>query len=306
MRKILVSGNVNLETNLPVGNFPLNYSPVRYVPNEIKTNVGGVAYNVSKALATLGDSVSLVAMLGADPEGDRIRKTLFEDNINISKIKNCLSASPVSVVMRDSLGQRAIYTDTKDLQLAKYDFSTLEIHDFDMVVACNVNFNRELLHRANKAGIPVATDVHVLSDPYDSYNQEFMQYADIIFLSDEALWIRKREFIEKLRDAYPAKIIVIGCGKAGALIYIRDENAAYRMDAVKNDYVVNTLGAGDALFSSFLHFYSNGQMPLEALKRAQIFASHKISYNGASSGFITDNEVEDISRQININVTRCW
>ena len=306
MKRILVSGNVNLETNLPVGNFPLQYSPVRYVPNEIRTNVGGVAYNVSKALATLGDTVSLVAMLGDDAEGDRIRKTLFEDNIDISRIKNSLSASPVSIVMRDPLGQRAIYTDTKDLQKTTYDFTTLDIQNFDMVVACNVNFNRELLYKAHEAGIPVATDVHVLSDPYDGYNQEFMQYADIIFLSDEALWIRKRDFMEKLRDAYSAQIIVMGCGKAGALIYVREEEAMYHMEAVNNDYVVNTLGAGDALFSSFLHFYSNGHMPLEALKRAQIFASRKISYNGASIGFISDTAVEEIANHTDIKITKRW
>ncbi len=306
MKRMLVSGNVNLETNLAVGNFPLQYSPVRYVPNEIQTNVGGVAYNVSKALTTLGDKVSIVAMLGADAEGDRIRKTLCGDNIDISRIQDSLVASPVSVVLHDSLGKRAIYTDTKDLQLASYDFYSTDVENFDLVVACNVNFNRELLHRAHQASVPIATDVHVLSDPYDGYNREFMEYADILFLSDEALWIRKREFIENLRDAYPAKIIVMGCGKAGAVIYIRDENAAYRMDAVKNDYIVNTLGAGDALFSSFLHFYSNGHMPLEALKRAQIFASYKISYNGASSGFLTNDEVEDISRHINVTVTKCW
>ena len=64
MKRILVSGNVNLETNISIDKFPLEYQPVRYHQFGILTNVGGVAYNVSKSLATLGDEVSLVAMVG--------------------------------------------------------------------------------------------------------------------------------------------------------------------------------------------------------------------------------------------------
>lgn len=306
MKRILVSGNVNLETNIPVGNFPLQYAPVRYVPNQIQTNVGGVAYNVAKALATLGDDVSLVAMLGPDAEGDRIRKTLFEDNIDISRVKNSLKASPVSVVMRDPLGKRAIYTDTKDLQNATYDFYDVDVENFDLVVACNVNFNRELLDRAHKANVLIATDVHVLSDPFDEYNKQFMEYADILFLSDEGAWDDKDAFMHKLSTLYPAKIIVMGCGRYGAMIYLRGKDELHHMSAIRTDFVVNTLGAGDALFSSFLHFCSNGCNPLTALKRAQIFASNKIRYNGASNGFISEHEIENLAQYTHVDIIRCW
>ena len=58
--------------------------------------------------------------------------------------------------------------------------------------------------------------------------------------------------------------------------------------------VVNTVGAGDALFASFLHFYAKGLHPVDCLNRAQIFAAAKIRTSGASNGFVTEAEVEEM------------
>ena len=305
MKRILVSGNVNLETNVWIDRFPLEYQPVRYNQFGILTDVGGVAYNVSKALSTLGDDVSLVAMIGPDMEGGQIKDTLKKSGIQTQLVRESLFASPKSVILHDEEGKRAIFTDTKNLQTTLYDFDTVDLYGLDLIVACNVNFNRELLFKAHEANIPIATDVHVLSNPYDDYNEAFMRYANIIFLSDEGINGNKNYFIETLRIIYPAEIIVMGLGKDGALIYIREEDTIYHLSAVYNDNVVNTIGAGDALFSSFLHFYTNGHEPIEALKKAQIFASHKISYNGASKGFLSEEEIKELEKDTVIIVTKC-
>jgi len=44
-----------------------------------------------------------------------------------------------------------------------------------------------LLKRALDAGNLIATDVHTISDLYEEYNQDFMQAAQILFMSAEAL-----------------------------------------------------------------------------------------------------------------------
>ena len=56
--------------------------------------------------------------------------------------------------------------------------------------------------------------------------------------------------------------------------------------------VVNTVGAGDALFSAFIHYTAKGFAPLDALRRAQIFAAAKIRESGASRGFVTEDAIE--------------
>ena len=121
----------------------------------------------------------------------------------------------------------------------------------------------------------------------------FMEQADILFLSDEAVGDNYRAFMEQLADAYPCRIIVMGRGAKGAAIYLRDTGELTEMPATSAGTVVNTVGAGDALFSAFLHYYTKGLAPLDALQRAQIFATHKITVSGASNGFVSEQTVEE-------------
>jgi ribokinase len=195
-------------------------------------------------------------------------------------------------VLYDPEGRRQIYCDLKDIQETAYPFSPADLDGIDLVVACNINFNRALLPLAKASGKTIATDVHVLSDIHDPYNREFMEAADILFLSDEAIGEYYAGFLQTLAATYPSKIIVLGRGSKGAAIYLRADGSITELPAVYAGQVVNTVGAGDALFSGFLHFYAKGFAPADALQRAQVFAAHKITVSGASNGFVNEQTVE--------------
>ena len=92
---------------------------------------------------------------------------------------------------------------------------------------------------------------------------------------------------------------MLGRGSKGAAIYQRADGSITELPAVYAGQVVNTVGAGDALFSGFLHFYAKGYAPLDALHRAQIFAAHKITVSGAANGFISEGAVEDFVSHAN-------
>ena len=294
MKKILISGLVNTETVTRVRKFPIDYYPVDYLFFGISTAVSGVAYNIALALKTLGDDVRLLSMTGSDFPSAYIRHELHQAGIAADDVKQKLRETPSSVVLYDETGRRQIYCDLKDIQETSYGFSEEQVADADIVVACNINFNRELLHLAKRMGKTVATDVHVLGNIHDDYNREFMECADILFLSDEAVGDDPYGFVEALEEAYHTPIIVMGRGGKGALMYNRDDNRYHEMPAAHVGEVVNTIGAGDALFSAFLHFYAKGFSPVECLKRAQIFASAKIRVSGASRGFVTEAEIEEM------------
>ena len=74
-------------------------------------------------------------------------------------------------------------------------------------------------------------------------------------------------------------------------MYLRSEHQILEMPAACIGPVVNTVGAGDALFSGFLHYYAKGFSPEQALERAQMFAACKIRVSGASNGFVTEEEI---------------
>lgn len=291
--KVVVSGLVNIETNVAVKEFPIPYFPIDYPFFGVETSVGGVGYNVAKALKTLEDNVTLLSFTGDDLAARTIRNELEECKIETTYVKNELKSTPQSVALYDKTGKREIYCDLKDIQEHTYKLDSDKIIDeADICVVCNINFNRQLLRTIKAAGKIIATDVHVLSDLNDEYNKDFMEMADILFLSDEAVGNQAHEFIRKMSKMYDAKVIVMGRGKNGVTYYDRSIDEIKDVPAVKTDNIVNTIGAGDALFSAFVHYYGKGMSVSECIDRAQTFAALKIGTNGAANGFVGESEIE--------------
>lgn len=293
--KILVSGLVNIETAVAVRGFPIGYYPIDFNSFGIRSNVSGVGYNIAKALTTLGDEVRLCSYIGTDEEGDRVIAHMQKDGIDSSDVERTLESTPVSAVLYDPDGRRQIYCDLKNIQEQVADpiESEKRLTDCDAAILCNIGFNRAQIIRAHELGVLTATDVHVLSDIDDDYNRDFMQNADILFLSDENLPCPAELFIRQLHDRYHNRVIVIGMGAKGAMLLDSSDSKVRVIPAYTGVQVVNTVGAGDALFSAFMHFYLKGMGAYEALRRAVIFAGVKTGSSGASVGFITESDVEN-------------
>ena len=292
-KKILVSGLLNIETSLEIDSFPINYSPIEYPFFGVNSVTSGVGYNIAKALKTLGDDFDLLSIIGNGLNGDMIISQMKKEGIDTSHIfvdKNGETAQ--SVVLVDKSGRRKIYCDLKDLQdKVPFTQSYIDITNYSLLILTNINFNRELVKHAHTHDIEVATDVHVLSDLNDSYNIDFMANADILFLSNESILGREEEFIKTIHERYHNKIIVCGLGEKGALMHISDEDRFFHEPAVAPFGVKSTLGAGDALFSSFLHFYLKGYSYEKCLRFAVIFAGIKISSIGGSNGFADEETI---------------
>ncbi len=304
--KIFVSGLINVETNLRIRSFPVTYYPIDYPFYGIKSTVSGVGFNIASAAMTLGDDVSLCSLIGRDSEAERIAAVLDAKGISREYIMESLETTPSSVVLYEpgDGGRRQIYCDLKDIQEKSVDAERVKpaICAADICVLCNINFNRALLPVAKQAGKTVATDVHTVSDIYDPFNRDFMNSADILFLSDEDLPCVPEDFLRALKNEYTAKIITIGLGAEGAVMYERATDRITRLPAVSIGGVVNTVGAGDALFTSFIHYYGKTGDGLESLKRAEVFAALKIRHDGGSVGFSDEAAVEECYRSYNFGV----
>ncbi len=293
-KKILVSGLLNIETTVAVRGFPINYYPIDYPFFGVNSNVAGVGFNVAKALRTLDDDVALVSFLGEDYEAGRICAELADCGISDEGICWALQKTPTSVILFAPDGRRQVYCDLKDIQEQSLDVEEMEytLSTVDAAAICNINFNRQLIKKAHEMKKLTATDVHVLGNIEDDYNRDFMENADILFLSDEALPCAAEEFIQRLHERYHNRIIVIGMGARGALLLDADTNKLTAVPAYSCAKVVNTVGAGDSLYSAFLHYYVKGCSAEDSLRRAVIFAGIKIGFNGASLGFCTEAEIE--------------
>ena len=294
MSNIFVSGLVNIETTCKIGQFPIEYSPIDYNFFGVNMGVAGVGYNLAKSFKTLGDDVDIATMIGDDLMGRIILSEFDNEKISTIHIKKKLKETPTSAILYDDEGKRKIYCDLKDIQETEYDFDNIDLSEYDIVVACNINYNRPLLKKAKAAGSIIATDVHVLSDINDEYNKDFLEDSNILFLSDEGISGNPKDFIMEIEKKYKNDIIVLGQGKNGALMYVKAEDKFYDLEAAKAEKVLNTVGAGDSLFSSFICMYARNYNPCEALKKAQCYAAHKIGFDGAANGFMSLEELDKI------------
>jgi ribokinase len=297
---ILVSGLINLETTLRVDAFPIQYQPVRYPFFGIHQTISGVGYNIARALTILGETVTLASMIGSDPTGALAQMALAKDGIPDDLIVQSLAQTPASVILYDSDGRRQINVDLKNIQDTPFprDLFLDALAGCSLAVLCNINFSRPFLQEARQRGKLVATDVHTISDLDDPYNRDFMQHADILFMSDEALPCTPEDWAHRVRDRYGTAIIVIGLGKQGALLSVKQDGFIERIPAVHIRPVINTIGAGDALFSAFLHVYSRTGSPYEALQKAIVFAAYKIGENGAANGFLSSEQLTQIAAAV--------
>lgn len=292
MSQFFVSGLSNVETSCAVRQFPIDYQPIDYNFFGISSIPSGVGLNVSLALSALGDEVSFATFVGDDAAGVSVRSV--SEVIADRRFVSC-TQTPQSVVLYDENGRRRIYTDLKNIQESELPDSVYgDLDRFDGLCLCNINFSRPLLRIAKECGKPVFCDVHCLSDIHDSYNAEFMKNSDVLFLSNENILGREESFVKSLAAEYPCRIFVVGMGARGALLYETDRDKFTAVSAVTTRPVVNTVGAGDALFSAFVHFYLKENDPTDALKKAVVFASYKIGESGASRGFLSEDQLIEL------------
>jgi sugar/nucleoside kinase (ribokinase family) len=205
-----------------------------------------------------------------------------------------LQYTPHSVVIYDGHGNRQINADLKDIQDSIYPQVLFQqaLADCSLAVLCNINFARPFLELARRSGKPIATDVHAIADIEDPYNRDYMAAANILFTSHEQLPCSPEDWAKWLMHRYGTDIIVIGLGAQGALLAVKDDNFIERVPAVNIRPIVSTIGAGDALFSSFIHYYQQTNDPYESIRKAVVYASYKIGATSAADGFLSAQELD--------------
>jgi len=292
MNNILVSGHIGIEITAKTGRFPIEYTPIEYEFYGVNTSIASVGYNIVKAIKTLGGNPIFFSVIGNDIYRDIIKKEIENIGINTEYVLPIAENTSQSVILYNE-NKRKIICDLKNVQEIKYPIEKVDeiINTIDIAILCNINYSRELLKKVKNYGKTIATDVHVLDDINDKYSKDFMAYSDILFLSNEKILGREKEFLKKIIETYSNKIIVIGLGEKGVLMYIREDNKIKQYPAVKTRDIVNTVGAGDALFASFIYLYNKTKDPYYAIEKATIFASYKIGEDGAAQGFLSEEEL---------------
>ena len=294
MGKFVVAGVTQIETIVKVDKIPVEFAPLTRGTGTICTSVGGDAYNESLALKWLGNDVTFMSMVGRTQNMELLnpadRKVTIPTEYIIPQMEN----TPTEVIFYDRNRRQQIFEDPKDLHDAVYDLSmaTPLVAACDMVILANANFCRPFLRLAREHCRRIAVNVRNFNRDMEKYNTEFLNGAQILYFSDDILTEDPFDFVQSIADRYATDIIVLGQGAEGVILYDRNVGIKVHYNSVNTNEVVNTAGAGNALFSCFLHYYLETGNSVNAIKNALLFASYKIGYMGTSNGFMTTQQLE--------------
>ncbi|MGN0329863.1 MAG: carbohydrate kinase family protein [Kineothrix sp.] len=294
MGKFMVAGIVQKETIVRVDKIPLEYTGVTGKPDTIFISMGGDAYNESLALQWLGNSVDFMTMLGKDESMELINPPGCEVRLVTDYVLPILKDTPTAVVLYDNSRRQQIFEDVKDIRDASYDLELFRDRAAraELLVVSNANFCRPLMQIGKELRKPIAVNIRQYQEEKVCYNEDFLKAADILYVSDDHLIREPYEFVKSLAVRYRPAIILLGQGAEGLILYDRHKNIIAHYDTVKTHGIVSTVGAGNALFSCFLHFYNITHDSVYAVKNALLFASYKIGFMGTSNGFLREEEIQ--------------
>lgn len=294
---ILVVGVANTQTTVPIGSFPVSYEPARYLPGQIIQRVGGVGFNVARALAALGNQVRLVAPLGDDVGAAAVREQAARCRIDL--VPACpVADTPRSVVLVDNHGQRQIHTDLRDALTATLDLQAVcaQLPKIRVVVAANLDLCRPLLPLCAEYGVKLAVDLQDVQGSDNPYDTDFVTHADLLTMSDARLAQEPRPVLEAMHRQGRAELLVLGQGARGALALIPHQHKCRQIPAFPAR-ARDTTGAGDAFMAALVHYlYVNGGDPEQALTKASAFTAGYLEQGVNGGGYPDQGQVEAILR----------
>ena len=256
--------------------------------------MGGDAYNESLALKWLGDDVTFMSIVGRNQDLGLINPPDRKITLSTDYIIPQMKETPTEVVLYDKDRKQQIFEDIKDLRDNVYDMSMVApiADSCDMMVLANANFCRPFAKIASQLGKPIAVNIRTYNREKEIYNTDFLEPAKVLYFSDDNLGEDPYEFIDRMSETYGTEIIILGQGSEGLILFDKSQNLRVHYKTVKTNEVVNTIGAGNALFACFLHYYMETGDSVNAIKNALLFASYKIGYMGTSNGFMTTDQLE--------------
>ncbi len=294
MGRFLVAGITQVETIVRVDKVPVSYAPLTTEKNSIYTGLGGDAYNEALALRWLGDEVQFMSIIGRDKSVDELNPPGSKIQLDTSNVLQIMDETPNCVILYDKDRRKQIFEDIKDLRDKVYDMSMFPplAGQSDMIVLANANFCRPFAVSALEHNKKVAVNIRNFCREKEKYNRDFLDAASILYFSDDQLEEDPYDFIRGISKTYGTEIIIMGLGKKGVILFDKSRDFLVDYKTVKTNEIVNTVGAGNALFACFLHYYQETGDSVNAIKNALLFSSYKIGYMGTSNGFMTTEQME--------------
>lgn len=238
-------------------------------------SVGGAALNVATGLRILGTASTLIAMIGADAEGERIRNFLLGHNVSLQET---VSPSGTSRALSERVRGEPHYRFNQAAMNRKIHFAEAELAAIAaaeyVVVSCFPFDDDEQV--AALEGCIDRPEERLIIDPNPRVgmmrdlpafvrNCERLATKSLLFKlgEDDARVMYESELdgiVEKLLSS-GVKNVLATEGRRGARVHVARAPAVYEPVAAASGEIVDTMGAGDATLAAVVHSFVNTGFP---------------------------------------------
>ena len=257
---------------------------------------GGAPFNLIVNAKRSGAKAGFIGRVGNDDTGAFLLEETAKYNLDCLDIQTDNKRSTTIALVTLSDGERDfkfLRNDTADynIDFDAIDFSKYEglkiIHLGSLMLSepAGINLANKVVKTAKKLGIKLSFDVNFRSDIFKDENtakltyNPFIECADIVKFSDDELELFTGEsdvLKATKRLAHKGQLIVVTLGKQGSFYYLDGESAIVPTVPVTP---VDTTGAGDSFFGTFLAGIENVELTKENIVKAMKTANE----NGAKT-----------------------
>ncbi len=247
-------------------------------PGSVNITAGGVARNIAHNLARLGESVSLLSVIGSDAYGDMVLAATKAAGVNVDNVVRVDKATGTYLAVLNANGELiTAVNDMRLLTVAMIENCQAEIATAAVVVAdCNLDF--ECL-RAIKAERLIIEPVSV---PKSQRLLQILKQRQIYLATPnldqiEALTgTRNPQSAVKILHKLGLQNLVIHAGEQGS--YASDGKSFTHIPTQART-IVDVTGAGDAATAGLVHGLMQNLPLAKAAKIGQEIAAKVIASN---------------------------
>ena len=287
MTSIYVVGSLSIDLVVSTNKVPSKGETV--LGESFFTTPGGKGANQAVAAARLGDDVYMVGRIGDDDFGNQIFTNLEDNHVLTTFLKPVThSASGTAhITLSDNDNSIIVVPSANNYVTSDYALEALSQAQAGDIVLIQQEIPAETVR-----------DVVLYCDEHDMISilnpAPFREVeADVI---DNATYITPNETesnamfqtdIDKALERYPNKLIIT-LGDKGAMYHNGTEKI--QIDGFKRE-VKDTTGAGDTFNGAFAVGLQKRYSIAQALKLANLAASHSVTGMGAQGGMPTFSEI---------------
>ena len=255
-----------------------------------KSFCGGAPFNVAVNAKNAGATVGFIGRVGKDVIGRFVTNEAKKANLDYLDIQqdNERNTTLAFVTLKDGERDFAFNRhDTADfnIDIEEIDFKRykcLNLIHLGSLMLSEENgkvFAQKIVEKAKDLGVKLSFDMNFRMDTYKDFNdakkayKPYVECANIIKFSDDEL--RQYTGIDDIKTAIESiyqkdQLFLLTLGSKGSMYYYNGESNVIPTEKVKP---IDTTGAGDAFFGTFLANIENKEWNKENIENALVKAN---------------------------------